>query len=822
MSWINFFNLSLDARGTDDFIPAETLRSVVAAHDGKEAYHSAFDLDDTYLKCEENTGEVKDGKTVYRYHAQTPETLKRFPKTVTQYAGPVRPALGYVWFDFDSADGGVAALSDARNFFEFIGKPEGLTFYYSGSKGFHMGIPFAYFGLPVSPTVGKDLHALAVLYKKQFPTIDTTVFNAQRKFRALGSKHPKTKLYKIALEVGAFRNFSLPDIRKLAAKRGLLAVPEAPLLVKPLQIFTEALKARLAAAPAGGGESIGLNEWRRYRQPEGTEIFAQCGFVAWGRDNAATVNEPQWYALASIVGRMKDGRAKFQALSKGHPGYSSTATDEKLEQAMQASGPRKCSAIEDLWPGCKNCKHYQRIVSPIVILDKNMIATEATGYYDLLRDGEKIKRIPNYNDLLLAFVRDTPYKTIADMKTVYAFTGTHYEEKTPIEIKGFAEQNFEPKPAEKLRQEFSHKVFANHIAKRTFFTSTTEDKLNFKNGVLDLCAQVDANGSHVLRQHNYKFGFRHCLPYEFNSSATAPVFLNWINDVMLGDAELVAILQEYMGYVIRGGEYKYHKALWLSGSGRNGKSTFLTVLKALIGAGNYSTLSIRQIINDKFSSADLDGKIANFSEETSPEELSDSGPFKNLTGDGELLAQKKYGDPYSFRSRAKLIMTYNEVPQLKDLSPGMLSRPLIIPWKKDLTNEGSQDKGLHKKLLAELSGIFNFAFEGWLRLEQNEQFSTSQKSVVEMEDIQEASCTAIRWFKEHIELTDISQAQPLRGRQLYEAYKLNVGQYAYSEVKFGKRISTLRGIPERKSHSKNGVEYNGMRLRRGSSQSIDF
>ena len=155
---------------------------------------------------------------------------------------------------------------------------------------------------------------------------------------------------------------------------------------------------------------------------------------------------------------------------------------------------------------------------------------------------------------------------------------------------------------------------------------------------------------------------------------------------MLGDEKLVAILQEYMGYVIRGGDYKYHKALWLSGTGRNGKSTFLSLLKALIGTGNFSTLSIRQIINDKFSAVDLDGKIANFSEETSPEELSDSGPFKNLTGDGDVYAQKKYGDPYTFRNRAKLIMTYNEVPMLKDLSPGMLSRPIIVPWKKDLTD----------------------------------------------------------------------------------------------------------------------------------------
>ena len=68
------------------------------------------------------------------------------------------------------------------------------------------------------------------------------------------------------------------------------------------------------------------------------------------------------------------------------------------------------------------------------------------------------------------------------------------------------------------------------------------------------------------------------------------------------------------------------------------------ILKALIGEGNYSAISIKALMQDKFAGASLDGKIANFSEETSPQELADSGPFKNLTGDGQLFAQKKYGD----------------------------------------------------------------------------------------------------------------------------------------------------------------------------------
>jgi hypothetical protein len=300
--WVNFFQRGLGERGTDNIIESSTLRGRIANHDGAEAFHSAFDMEHESLKCEEDTGEVnaQTKKKIYRYHAQTPETIKRFPITVTEYAGPVRPALGYVWLDFDSSDGGVTAYAECAKFYlEYLKAPLDCLLFYSGSKGFHLGVPFAYFGLPVSPTVGKQLHALAIAWKKDFPSLDTTVFNPQRKFRVQGSLHPKTKLYKILLDIGALKaGLPIEEVKKLAKKRGSLKVPEAPLMVKPLTVLVDAVKAKAQATPAAPEGSLGLDEWRRYRQPEGSEIFAQCGFVAWGRDNPGKVNEPQWYALA--------------------------------------------------------------------------------------------------------------------------------------------------------------------------------------------------------------------------------------------------------------------------------------------------------------------------------------------------------------------------------------------------------------------------------------------------------------------------------------------------------------------------------------------
>lgn len=424
--------------------------------------------------------------------------------------------------------------------------------------------------------------------------------------------------------------------------------------------------------------------------------------------------------------------------------------------------------------------------------------SEDHGFY---RRGGKGGLTPDYKALLNRFEEEHAYKSVSDMKAVYVFNRTHYEDITPIEIKHFAERMLDPEPEDKVRNEFWNKVLVNNVARRKFFLDTTEGKINFKNGILDL-----GNGAD-LHPHSPDVGFRGVLPYEFDPRARAPLFEKWIDGVMLRDPDLVAILQEYMGYIVRGGEYKYHKALWLEGTGRNGKSTFIDVLKALIGAGNYSTLSIKSLVGDKFAGSDLDGKIANFSEETSPQELADSGPFKNLTGDGDMSAQKKFGDIYSFRNRAKLVMSYNTVPDLKDLSPGMMSRPLIVPFKKVIA-EGEQDHDIKKKLFEELPGIFNFALAGWRRLESQNRFTASEKSKQALAKIEEESCNVFQWAENYVEFTEKSDREFTVG-ELYTAYRARE-RFTYSLIQFGRKLNRHPGLRDRHHHTRSGERYFGL------------
>lgn len=211
MEWVNFLVSHKLARGTDGLIDANNLESY-SVNKIKESYYCVFNLRKDLLKVEHDTGErtpivrnpqtgkEEGGKPIYSYHPQ--EAQVKGVLTSRSYEGPTYPALGLVQFDFDSSDDTKsyidnvrAAHTDALKFIEWSEvKQAQLAF--SGSKGFHVAIPFEAFGLEADEHLCNNLHDMAGYLKSFYPTLDTTVYNANRKFRVLNTQHPKTNLFK--------------------------------------------------------------------------------------------------------------------------------------------------------------------------------------------------------------------------------------------------------------------------------------------------------------------------------------------------------------------------------------------------------------------------------------------------------------------------------------------------------------------------------------------------------------------------------------------------------------------------------------------------
>jgi putative DNA primase/helicase len=99
------------------------------------------------------------------------------------------------------------------------------------------------------------------------------------------------------------------------------------------------------------------------------KIVAECPWMRHCRDNGASLPEPEWYSMLSIVGRCENGPRIAHDWSQRYPGYSRTETDKKLNHALADGGPRTCENIKlnGGAPYCDNCPNLNRTTSPIIL-----------------------------------------------------------------------------------------------------------------------------------------------------------------------------------------------------------------------------------------------------------------------------------------------------------------------------------------------------------------------------------------------------------------------------------------------------------------------
>jgi putative DNA primase/helicase len=88
---------------------------------------------------------------------------------------------------------------------------------------------------------------------------------------------------------------------------------------------------------------------------------------------------------------------------------------------------------------------------------------------------------------------------------------------------------------------------------------------------------------------------------------------------------------ELIGYLTYSGNL-LHKAVMLSGTGRNGKGTLLRVITALLGDDNTTSVSLHDLVNTRFSTASLFGKNANIAGDIDGGYIENTATFKAITG----------------------------------------------------------------------------------------------------------------------------------------------------------------------------------------------
>ncbi|MBN7375696.1 DUF3854 domain-containing protein [Mycobacteroides abscessus subsp. massiliense] len=147
------------------------------------------------------------------------------------------------------------------------------------------------------------------------------------------------------------------------------------------------------------------------------------------------------------------------------------------------------------------------------------------------------------------------------------------------------------------------------------------------------------------------------------------------------------------------------KALSLAGPPRAGKGTLSRLLEEIVPETLRCSVGLRALSEDSHSSAGLYGMRLNVIGEAEQVYIEDTSTFNRAFGEDPITANPKYQQPFSFRNTALWVMMQNDLPQIADSSGAFVSR--LTPIQFAESHVGREDRGLGKRLLAELPGILN-------------------------------------------------------------------------------------------------------------------
>jgi putative DNA primase/helicase len=281
--------------------------------------------------------------------------------------------------------------------------------------------------------------------------------------------------------------------------------------------------------------------------------------------------------------------------------------------------------------------------------------------------------------------------------------------------------------------------------------------------------------------------------HRWQPGADVQPWLKFLDDVFMGDRELIAFIQRTVGYILTG--LTSEECLFIGyGTGRNGKGKFSDALIHLMGEGVYA----RPAKFDMFVARKGDEGKANdiaelfgaryvpASEGEQSKRLSES-KVKNMVSGDPVEGEKKYQDSFTYYPEYKIWLFSNYKPRIVGTDEGIWDKVIFIPFKRYFKPE-ERDKRLLDKLKACISGILQWAIEGCL--EWQKRGLNTPESVLRATKAYRDEQNVLGHFIED-ELIQHPKLNSPKGR-MYAAYKEwaeKNGEFVTNNTEFNERMS---------------------------------
>jgi putative DNA primase/helicase len=327
------------------------------------------------------------------------------------------------------------------------------------------------------------------------------------------------------------------------------------------------------------------------------------------------------------------------------------------------------------------------------------------------------------------------------------------------------------------------------------------DRVNCLNGIVGLDGQ--------LQPHTPDFLSPIQINAAFDPAAACPAIDKFLAEVLAPDD--VELIYELVGYLVVP-DQSLQTAMMFLGEGANGKSTLLNLITDLLGHRNVSSVALHRLDEDRFSVAELEGKLANVFADLDARALNASSMFKSITGGDAVTGERKYANAFTFTPYARLLFSANEPPPTPDSSDAFYRRWQIVPFERRF-DPGKADRqlGRHLSTPQELSGLLN---QGLCRLKgvrERGAFIASDTGVKAKERFRVDSDSVAGFIEDACERGGEARVPKARLYSAYKGWCLDSSRKPRGKQKFNRQVEAT--FPE---VTVNGVRFwDGIKLEEG-------
>lgn len=307
----------------------------------------------------------------------------------------------------------------------------------------------------------------------------------------------------------------------------------------------------------------------------------------------------------------------------------------------------------------------------------------------------------------------------------------------------------------------------------------------FRNGILDIMTgDLLPNTPDIIITNR--------IGWDYNPNAYDETLDKTLDKIACYDKSIRALLEEAVGYALfRRNELG--KAFFLTGTGSNGKSTYLETLEYMLGEDNVSNLDLKNL-SGRFEKVTMFGKLANVGDDISDEFVVDTSFFKKVVTGNRIEAEYKGQPVFNFAPYVKLYFSANNIPRMgkgRDWE-AIKRRMVIIPFNAKFSPEDPDYSPFITTMLKSQPSIeylIKLALEGLNRILKNNEFTISDKVQEEINDFEKSNNPVLLFIDEYMEEgKQIANELTQRVYEEYQGFCMMGGYKPMQKSEFSKAI----------------------------------